>query len=363
MGIHTEKTNQNTPRILILRFSSFGDILQCLSVPALLKQKWPHAEIHWATRENFRPLIESHPDVNKVWSLDFIGSENLQKSSFEQKKRLSLWQLSKILHKENFTHIYDAHRSLRSSVICLSLFFLSLMTFKLPRFSIVRKSQKRWKRFLLFRFRINQFEMPFSGQRDLLEPLQKWGIQKSLPSPPQFFFPHDFKAPEVHLPDQFIALAPSAAHSLKRWPLEYWNNLIQSFPEEFFVVLGGPEDDFLKDLEKYPKVKNLAGKISMIESAWVISKSQLLISNDTGPMHFGEQLGHPTIALMGPAPFGFPSRKTTRVLEMDLSCRPCSKHGQGPCKNPEFQKCLRDIKPEIVQKAALELIENSRTNR
>jgi ADP-heptose:LPS heptosyltransferase len=74
------------------------------------------------------------------------------------------------------------------------------------------------------------------------------------------------------------------------------------------------------------------------------------VSNDTGLLHVAEQIGKPSIALMGPAPFGFPSRPKTKIFEIDLSCRPCSKHGQGPCVNSEYQKCMRDIKPEDVSR-------------
>jgi len=54
---------------------------------------------------------------------------------------------------------------------------------------------------------------------------------------------------------------------------------------------------------------------------------------------------------MGPAPFGFPSRETTKIMQLDLNCRPCSKHGQGPCVNEKYQRCLVDITPEQVFEA------------
>jgi ADP-heptose:LPS heptosyltransferase len=91
---------------------------------------------------------------------------------------------------------------------------------------------------------------------------------------------------------------------------------------------------------------NLAGKTSLQVSSGVVALSRAVISNDTGLLHVAEQLGKRTIALMGPAPFGFPSRPTTKIMELNLSCRPCSKHGQGPCVNKEkFHKCLVDITP------------------
>ncbi len=96
------------------------------------------------------------------------------------------------------------------------------------------------------------------------------------------------------------------------------------------------------------RVINLAGQLSLSESACVVAHAQALVSNDTGLMHVAEQLGKPCLALMGPAPFGFPSRPATEIFQIPLACRPCSKHGQGPCVNVELQKCMRDIQPGAV---------------
>jgi ADP-heptose:LPS heptosyltransferase len=148
----------------------------------------------------------------------------------------------------------------------------------------------------------------------------------------------------------FIALAPSSAYPLKRWPLEHFKKLIQQNSTENFICLGGSEDTFIQELVAVApdRVTNWAGPLSLQESAAVISLSRGLVTNDTGLLHVGEQLGKKTIALMGPAPFGFPSRPTTKIMELKLSCRPCSKHGQGPCVNEKFQRCLVDITPEQV---------------
>lgn len=336
-------------KILILRFSSFGDVLQTLSVIRALKTKWPESEIHWVTRREFVPLIENHPDLKKAWGLD-------KNQGFQ-----GLLALAKKLDTESFTRIYDAHNNLRSLFLCLYFFFGNLFKGKFPPV-ILRRSLKRWRRFFLFQLRINFFEQPFSGQRDLLEPLQRWGIPKLPPPAPQLFLPKAALDKALHRSAHlgtFVALAPSAAFPLKRWPLEHWRQLIQIWisqdPSIQFVLLGGPEDSFLEGLVALAptQIHNFAGQLSMLESAAMVQHSQLLITNDTGLLHVGEQLGHPTIALMGPAPFGFPCRRqTTTILELDLPCRPCSKHGQGPCRNPRFQWCLVGIGPERVYQVA-----------
>jgi ADP-heptose:LPS heptosyltransferase len=129
-------------------------------------------------------------------------------------------------------------------------------------------------------------------------------------------------------------------------------------PFEKFIILGGPEDLFLKELELHnpARVKNWAGRTDYQESAATVKLAKALVANDTGTLHLGEQLGQKTIALMGPAPFGFPSRTSTKIMQLDLSCRPCSKHGQGPCINEKFHRCLVDISPEMVSLSLKEIL-------
>lgn len=326
-------------KFLIIRFSAFGDVVQTLSVPAAIKNAFPEAEIHWVTRKEFTGLIKTHPLVTRVWELDRkAGLLGLVRLSFE-------------MRKEGFTHIYDAHNNSRSRVIN---FILRPLGFFGIGANFIRRSIRRWKRFLLFQLRINTFEQPFSGQRDLLEPLESWGVSRLAPPAPQLFTDSNSREKALELIKDFkdaIALAPSAAFFLKRWPKEYWQKLILNCPKQKFILLGGPEDAFLEDIQAVApeRVLNLAGRSSLQVSASVVEQAPALVSNDTGLLHVAEQLGKPTIALMGPAPFGFPSRPSTKVLEIDLPCRPCSKHGQGPCVNKfKYHQCLVDITPEQV---------------
>lgn len=326
-------------KILMIRFSSFGDVTQCLSVPSAMAIRFPEAEIHWVTRTDLAPLLQGHPHLHRVWNFD--RREGLK----------GLWRLSRALRREKFDRIYDAHNNLRSRFLCLSL---RALTLRPPL--LVRRSVKRWKRFLLFRFRVNLFEMPFAGQRDMLEPLEAWGIPRFPPPPAPQLFPQekDRAAARALLGEGFsgdyVACAPSAAHALKRWPLEHWKRLIELNPDLKFVLLGGPEDRFLSELVSVDpdRVLNLAGRCGLMVSAAVVDEARALVTNDTGLLHVAEQRGKAAIALMGPAPFGFPCRPSTTILQLDLPCRPCSKHGQGPCVNEKFQRCLVDITPERV---------------
>lgn len=318
-------------KILIIRFSSIGDLAQALSIPGFLYDADPKTEIHFVTRADLAPLAQNNPYIQKVWQLD--KATGLR----------GLVQLIQQLRHERFTHIYDAHNNLRSFLIRLLIFSPNKLV--RPMF--------RFKRIMLLKFRINLFEKPFSGQRDLIKPLAKWNYKFKLPPTPQIFLSQtsidEARALILkHSLHAYYVLVPSATYELKRWPISHWQKLIEINPEKTFVVLAGKTDSFTAHLDIFKNVVNLTGQTTLLQSAAVIRSAVAVVSNDTGLLHIAEQLGKPAIALMGPAPFGFPSRKLTVILERQLKCRPCSKHGQGPCINPVFQDCLRSISPEQV---------------
>ncbi len=327
-------------RALIIRFSSIGDVLQALSIVGKIRAEWPNASIDWVVREDLRDLVLCHPDISKVYTV-------AKGASWQ-----NLWQLSRVLRKQSYTHVYDAHNNLRSRLLCWAwLGPMEIFRWAL-RVRFLRRPSERWKRPFLFWWRINFFSQPFSGQRTLLKPLSKWGLSNELPRVPQIKVPKDVceRVKAWLPPPPFVTLVASAAYPLKRWPIDHWQKLVDIFPDKRFVLLGGKDDSFLNAIsERNPnRVINLVGKLTLLESVAVVKISHQVVANDTGLMHAAEQLGVPCVALMGPAPFGYPSRESTRILERTLPCKPCSKHGQGPCKNSLYQHCLRDISPQEV---------------
>ena len=154
------------------------------------------------------------------------------------------------------------------------------------------------------------------------------------------------------IPDNvnWITIVPSAAWSLKRWPVEYWRTLAELKSDCYFVILGGPNDSFCEEIRSVApeRIINLAGKTSLIESFCVVRNSQFVISGDTGFLHAADLFHKKGIALIGPTAFGFPSSPNIKVMEVNLPCRPCTKDGSVKCKLKEEKKCLYDIKPEMV---------------
>lgn len=327
-------------KVLIIRLSSFGDILQTL--PAITALHNSGASVSYLTKKSFSPLISSHPHIHTV--LELHG-----KGSFKD-----LWITAREIHHHNFTHIYDAHNNLRSLILKSLLLVFALTNLKI--YSVLTRSKQRWKRFLFFKLRKPVFIMPFKGALSFLEPLKNWSVTYNPDNQTHLFLPPT-KGQSPQKP--FITLAPSAAWKTKRWPEAYWIELIKGCPDKYFVLLGGPEDHFCERIEQASPTNtiNMAGKLNLIESCHFIKESSLLISGDTGLLHAADQLNHPCIGLIGPTAFGYPFNKNSIVLETQLDCKPCSKDGRNPCINKIYQKCLVDVHPKTVIQKTNQMLE------
>jgi heptosyltransferase-2 len=320
-------------KVLIVRFSSFGDIVQCSTVVELIRQTMTDAQIHWVTRNEFKNLVNLNAGLDKVIGID-------KTDGFKGLLRLAL-----LLRREQYTHVYDAHNNLRS--VFLKLILMTRLHF--PK--LIVRSKERFKRILLFTFRINLFPKPFKGIDSYCLPLAKWGITNAAPVKWNFSILNP-----AWNNKKFITFVPSAAWEMKRWPLAHWKKLVQLLPQHDIVILGGKEDLFCEEISAInpTRVTNLAGKLSLIESCDIVKKSNLIVSADTGLLHVADVLQVPGISLMGPTAFGFTASNKIITVEVDLSCRPCSKDGRGKCSQEIYQKCMVDITPEQVASVILQ---------
>ena len=335
-------------KILIIRFSSIGDIIQCMSVVDNLKNNYPESILHWVTRKDMASLLQIDSRIDRIW--EFNRNNGL----------IGLIKLALKLRQEKYTHIYDAHSNIRSNLLKIVLCPFGLCNY-LSKQQIITRHKDRLKRLLLFKFKINLFPKPFRSFESFKAPLRKFKDyqNKSLLIKDQshYHFPVKIqsKMDELLSPfnnNKWICLVPSAAWELKRWPVEYWQKLVIGKPDINFVVIGGPNDFFCEDIKMSApeRVINLAGKTTLLESFYVIFKASYIISGDTGFLHAADLFKKPGQALIGPTAFGFPSGKDMKVMEIDLYCRPCTKDGNVKCINKIHKKCMLDILPEYVIK-------------
>ncbi|CAN5562150.1 N/A [soil metagenome] len=348
-------------RVLMIRFSSFGDIFQALEAAQHLATSGIVSSVDWLVRDDFAALLEHQKVIHTVHRFD-------RKSSPLALVRLA-WKLA-----PRYTHVYDAHSNLRSLVVRWTVRTRWLLERCLhptsPHRSMIRRSKERLRRFLFFRFRLPTLPMPYRGAESYLWPLRKWipklefnfsDVAWSIPAGPTTasVAVRTFKTWRLMRPDApLIALAPSAAWPNKRWPIERWRLLVREWikesPDSLFLLLGGPDDHFLDALESEfgpTRIFNAVAKTSLLESATLLAQADALVANDTGLLHVADRLQIPTVAIIGPTAFGYPSSPVARVAEVsraELPCKPCSKDGRDPCTNAVQLKCLLDVTPSHV---------------
>ncbi len=314
-------------KLLIIRFSSFGDIVQSLSCIPVLLEKYPNSQIDFLTKSNFIEVVGLEKKLNKIHSFD--------KSS----GIIGLVKLAKQLRKQNYEVVYDAHSNIRSFVVKTILNFGSNL-------KVITRKKSRLKRLFLFKFRKNLFDnWPFVSRLSFIKPLGFDDIKKS-----DWVFDLD----RNDLPKSRISLVLGANWDLKIWPQEHWIELIRLILDktsEEIVLLGGKLEQNVAEIiaAKYQeRVHNYVDKCSLLESCYILSESKFFVSADTGLLHVGDGLSVPGVCLMGPTAFGYPASQVVNVLEVKLACRPCTKDGRGKCSQDTYKKCMVEITPEAV---------------
>jgi heptosyltransferase-2 len=360
---------------LIIRFSSFGDIIQALGIPASFHKQFPNSQIDWLVRDDFFDLIKDHPLIANAIAFPRKSSVvALLKLAWNLASPTQSHYANNALRVGGYTHIYDAHHNIRSGLVVATfrlrrLIYLFQSPLSFQNFQLIRRSKDRLKRWLFFNiyyFRSTRpvLPRPFIGAKSFLKPLEKWGLTSAIPLAPLFFtneiVPDDVTSEIKGLPFPLIAIAPSAAWEMKRWPIKNWKTLITMLPNSGFVIMGGPNDNFLQEIVSADpfRVKNLAGRLTLAQSSALLKQTQLVIANDTGLLHVADQLGIPTLAIIGPTAFGYPSQSSSNSIEIELPCKPCSKDGRGKCHAVIYQLCLVSITAEMVAKAAQKALSN-----
>ena len=347
-------------RILIVRFSSLGDVVKCTALPRLIHNRYPRARITFVTAEANLELIRDNPHLERA-----IG--------FQRRDGLGgLLRLAADLRGQGVDLVADVHRSLRSRLLTALL--------RAPRTDY---SKRTLQRALLIHFRRNTYPGPgtvaFGKEADFLAGLRPYGVEDDgqgtelhlhrLEADPAL---HARFAAELAQLDDWrrkgrpvLGVAPVAAWDLKRWPLAHVRALLEGYVERTgggFVLFGGPADADVPPLAQGLETHaiSLVGRTSHLESAWFAARCDLMLANDTGMSHIAEAVGRDAVVFFGPTSreWGyFPGREGSRVLERALPCRPCTRMGEGPCTHPRHKACLAGIAPAEALETVLERLE------
>jgi lipopolysaccharide heptosyltransferase II len=326
-------------KILILKPSSLGDVVLSLPVLRLLKQHLPQAEIHWWIETAFAPLLEGDPDLSGVILFD----RRAWKSPLNWAAPV---RSVRSVRKQHFDWVIDLQALARSA---------AFGWFANGGLFIGLDDSREWAS----GFYDVAVRRPVSRHAAdwYLEVLPALGVPVHrnftwLPPRPAVTQQIVQKWPiKAH---RWIALQPGARWLTKRWPAEHFAALVREFsrkhPEFRFAILGGKTDEELGRTVwsgNPDACLDLTGKTSLPEMIEWIRACELMVTNDTGPMHVATALGKPLVALLGPtnALHTGPYHRPEDVLQLQLPCVPCR---SGRCRNVREMECLRDLPPQAV---------------
>ena len=304
-------------KILIIRFSSIGDIVLSTSPLNTIRKKYPKAKITYLTLAEYSSLLEMHPHIDTLMTIN------------RSTKLSQLFNYNKFLKSKKYTIIYDLHNSIRSRLITLNF-----------NCTIIRLKKPRFNRFLLFFFYINRFKNSFSVPRMYHNSIGEiW--RKGDDIPKTFLKISEIEKNEALIKikklsksKKFIVIIPGAAWNQKRWDIRKYVKLINSIKLPV-VILGTKSDSICFDIESQSSnVCNLAGKTSLRDAMAIIKNSMYVIGSDTGLSHIAESLNKSVYMILGPTSSETGASvisKYSRVVEKDLWCRPCSQNGKRTC--------------------------------
>lgn len=350
----------NISKILIIRFSSIGDIILASPLIRSIRATYPEAQIDFLVRINFTELVKYNPHLTNI--IEFDSSQNFN----------GLKKLAHRIKEEKYDAVIDIHNSLRSR-------YIRFKSGASQKFIINKRTIAR---FLLINFKWNVYHNFLPNAQKYLDTASPLSVKD------------DGKGLEIYIQDSIqthsasklnglqlknykviIGAAPSAKHSTKKWLAERYVELFARIINEhnaFIMLFGGKEDQ--SETEKIVQTVNektarkstvnFAGEFSLIETAAALDYCNAVITNDTGLMHLAAARQRKVVAIFGPTvkEFGFfPFRTENIVVERNnLNCRPCTHIGSEECPKKHF-KCMKDITTDDVYNAVLNIL-NIKTN-
>lgn len=323
-------------KILVIQTAFLGDVIMSTPLVRALRKIFPAAEIDVVTIPMTAIVFKENPYINNIL---YLNKTKLIR------KLISFVELIFKLRRRKYDLAVSIQSSLTSSFLMLFGGIPARVGFKRQNLLTIPVSHERG---LHIRERYIRLMKPFSNAEFNLQTEVFWSPNE------------EQKAQKIVQKYRegnrlLVGIAPGSVWNTKCWPEEYFAALLGLLQKENIkaLLIGGDEDKRL--CEEIVERSNtdthiLAGNLSVLESAAVIEKLDLMITNDSAPLHIANAVNTDVIAFFGPTVrrFGcYPYQSKDKMLEIKLYCRPCSKHGGRSCPEKHF-RCMREIKPEMA---------------
>lgn len=327
---------ESASKILIIRFSSLGDVLLTTPLIRTLKNRSPNASLDFLVKSQFHDAIKFNPHLNTVHLF------NKNKDSFQS--------LSGRLKNKNYDLIIDLQNNLRSKRLCLEI---GAPVFKFKKPSI--------RKLLLVKTKINFLKDLRSIPERYADSLSSQNFE--LDEKGLEIFPGGNFVPQIEKSDKNIAFCPGSVHFTKMYPKEYFieaGNILTAAGFKIILLGGASDGNICSEIQSnVPGSVNLAGKDNLLQISENMNQCKLAVCNDSGMMHTAAASGIPVFAIFGSTvkEFGFSPYKIENLIFEDnsVSCRPCSHTGKRNCPKGHF-KCMKNLTPEKMTAEILKFI-------
>ena len=309
---------QETLKILVVRFSSIGDIVLTTPVVRMLKKQL-NAQVHYLTKSSYVSLLKNNPYIDSVYQIENSISEVIAD-----------------LKKEKYDYVIDLHSNLRTQILKFRL--------GMPAKSFNKLNMEK---FMLTNFKLDNMPKIHIVDR-YLETVKHLGVKNDNQGL-DFFLSANDKLDISIFPKNYIVFVIGGQHATKILPNEKIISIIKKVNKPVLLV-GGPEDAHRGEeiAKACDKVVNTCGKYSILHSASLVQQATMVITHDTGMMHIAAAFNKKIYSVWGNTvpEFGmYPyleSEQSKRIEVKGLNCRPCSKIGYDKCPKGHF-KCMQEI--------------------
>jgi heptosyltransferase-2 len=340
-------------RILLIRLSSLGDVTLATAALEAIAEELPGVTVDVLVKPAFAEIFAGHPVVAQIITWD---------------EGCSPAAMGKRIEQNAYDWIVDLHANLRTRALRLLV--------REPRWSVYRKGA------LQRRAAVKMGRPGWLGEAHVvdryIDALAPLGIS------PQRRLPRIHPGVEAQKragqllkeggwngEQRLVALAPGARWKTKAWPVEKWVALVRHVAGPMAgvpVLVGGPDEVRLgEDILHYagnPGVVT-AGRTSVVETAAVLEQCDVLVTNDSAPLHLATAVSTPVLAIFGPTVRGFgfyPLGPCDGIAERHLECRPCSLHGGDFCPRGHF-RCMEELEAEQVATWLERVLDCAQTRR
>jgi len=317
-------------KILIVRFSSIGDVVLTTPVVRCVKQQL-NAEVHFITKKSFVPVLENNPYIDRIITIEKSIDEVLID-----------------LRKEKYDVVVDLHNNVRTLNLKRKL---GATSYSFPKKNVAK--------FLLTTFKIDRMPKLHVVDR-YFSAVQELGVVNDQ-KPCDFILTEkdNVNLAEYSLESKhFIAVAMGAQYATKQMPVQLMKDVLEKVDLPI-VLLGGPMDSerssALKNELKSKYIIDFCGKLNLRQSAFLTSKAKVLFTGDTGLMHIASCFETPIVSVWGNTvpefgmyPYAPEKKENYSIHEVNnLSCRPCSKIGYQECPKKHF-RCMKEQDAEEI---------------